>query len=83
VQITIYSTATCLYCQKLRDYLNSRNLPFTEKLIDSDDSAQKEMSDASSGYLGVPFTLIVKDDGTRETVIGFDLGRFSSILGIN
>lgn len=80
--ITIYSTTTCPYCKMLKDYLKARNIAFTEKLVDQDEAAQKEMSQASGGFLGIPFTLITKDDGTKETVLGFDQGKINSILGI-
>ena len=66
----------------LKDYLSSKNVSFTEKLVDIDDIAQKEMTEVSGGFLGVPFTSIVKDDGTKETVMGFDKGKLNSILGI-
>lgn len=82
MQITIYSTTTCPYCRQLKDYLRSKNIEFTEKLIDTDDAAQKEMSEASGGFLGVPFILITKDDGTKHSVLGFDQGKINSILGL-
>jgi hypothetical protein len=66
----------------LKDYLNSKNIGFTEKLVDTDEAAQKEMGEVSGGFLGVPFTSIIKDDGTRETVLGFDQGKINSVLGI-
>jgi len=81
--IVIYSTTTCPYCKMLKDYLTSKNLAFTEKLVDMDEAAQKEMGEVSGGFLGVPFTSIVKDDGTRETVLGFDKGKIDSLLGID
>jgi glutaredoxin len=80
VTITIYSTTTCPYCRQLKDYLTSKNQVFTEKLIDLSESAQKEMEQVSGGFLGVPFTLVTKDDGTKETVLGFDKGKFDSLL---
>lgn len=82
MQVIIYSTTTCPYCKMLKDYLGSKNIPFTEKLVDSDEAAQKEMESVSGGFLGVPFTSIAKDDGTKETVLGFDQGKLNSILGI-
>jgi len=82
VQIIIYSTTTCPYCKRLKDYLTSKSIGFTEKLIDADEVAQKEMGEISGGFLGVPFTSIVKDDGTRENVLGFDQGKINSVLGI-
>lgn len=82
MQITVYSTTTCPYCKMLKDYLTGKNLPFTEKLVDIDEKAKEEMGKASNGFLGVPFTLISKDGGVNETVIGFDQGKLNSILGI-
>ncbi len=67
----------------LKDYLKEKNFPFTEKLVDVDDSAREEMMASSGGFLGVPFTAIVKDDGTKETVLGFDQGKLNSVLGIS
>ena len=33
-------------------------------------------------FLGVPFISIMKDDGTKEGVVGFDKGKLNSVLGI-
>jgi glutaredoxin 3 len=82
MQITVYSTTTCPYCKMLKDYLREKSLSFTEKLVDLDDAAKTEMSASSGGFLGVPFSVIIKDDGTKETVVGFDKGKLNSILGI-
>ena len=81
MQVTIYSTTTCPYCKMLKDYLSERGISYTEKLVDQDDVAKNEMMQASGGFLGVPFTLFVKDDGTKETVLGFDKGKINEILG--
>ncbi len=82
MQVTIYSTTTCPYCKMLRDYLTEKNIAFTEKLVDQDDAAREEMMKASGGFLGVPFTVITKDDGSREMIIGFDKGKINDVLGI-
>ncbi len=82
MNITIYSTTTCPYCKMLKDYLTSKGKAFVEKLVDQDDAAREEMSKESSGFLGVPFTIITKDDGTKESIIGFDKGKLDGILGI-
>ncbi len=66
----------------LKDYLSSKSIAFTEKLVDTDEIAQKEMAVISGGFLGVPFTSVTKDDGTKDTVLGFDKGKFDSVLGI-
>jgi len=82
MQIIIYSTTTCPYCKMLKDYLKEKNFTFTEKLVDTDDAVRDEMMASSGGFLGVPFTAIVKDDGSKETVLGFDKGKLNSVLGI-
>lgn len=66
----------------LKDYLKEKNFTFSEKLVDQDDAAREEMMASSDGFLGVPYSVIVKDDGTKETVIGFDKGKLNSVLGI-
>lgn len=81
MKVTLYSTTTCPYCRMLKDFLKEHNLDFTEKLVDQDDRAKNEMLDLSGGFLGVPFTLIEKN-GKKETIIGFDKGRLSDILGV-
>ena len=82
MQVVIYSTTTCPYCKMLKDYLKEKNFTFTEKLVDVDEAAKTEMIASSGGFLGVPFTSIVRDDGTKETVVGFDKGKLNSVLGI-
>ncbi len=82
MQVVVYSTTTCPYCKMLKDYLKDKNIGFSEKLVDMDENAQKEMAAVSGGFLGVPFSVITKDDGTKETVLGFDRGKVNSILGL-
>jgi len=82
MQVMIYSTTTCPYCQMLKDYLSANSIAFTEKIIDQDEAARDEMAKESGGFLGVPFSVIVKDDGTKETVIGFDKGKINQVLGL-
>lgn len=82
MQITVYSTTTCPYCKMLKDYLKEKNITYSEKLVDMDEAARTEMMASSGGFLGVPFTIIVKPDGGKETVLGFDKGKINSVLGI-
>ena len=83
MQVIVYSTTTCPYCKMLKDYLDEKKIVYREKLVDQDDNAKKEMSEISGGFLGVPFTVLTKDDGTKETVIGFDKNKVNQILQIN
>jgi len=67
----------------LKDYLTEKGVSYTEKLVDQDDNAKEEMAKESGGFLGVPFSVIQRDDGSKETVIGFDKRRVNEILKIN
>lgn len=80
MNFTIYSTTTCPYCKMLKDYLTSKNVTYIEKLVDQDEAARNEMAAVSGGFLGVPFSVVVKDDGTKETIMGFDKGKLDTIL---
>lgn len=66
----------------LKNYLTSKKVSYVEKMIDTDEQAQKEMEKISGGFLGVPFTNVIKDDGTTSTILGFDKGKVDTILGI-
>lgn len=80
MNIKIYSTSSCPYCQMLKDYLKEKGFDYVEKLVDQDELAKVEMAKVSGGFLGVPFTIITKNDGTEETIIGFDKGKLGEIL---
>ena len=82
MQVTIYSTTTCPYCKMLKNYLSEKKVDFTEKLVDQDEAAKNEMLEDSGGFLGVPFTVITKDDGSKETIVGFDKNKINELLGI-
>ena len=82
MEVIVYSTTTCPYCKMLKSYLDEKSIVYTEKLVDQDDSAREEMTKASGGFLGVPYSIITKDDGSKENIIGFDKGKINSVLGL-
>lgn len=79
-KIIVYSTTTCPYCKQLKDYLSLKNIKFTEKLVDMDEIAQKEMAEVSGGFLGVPFTTFIDETGRAQTVLGFDKGKIDLLI---
>lgn len=81
MNVTVYSTTTCPYCNMLKDYLDEHDVPYQEKLVDQDEEARKKMLAQSGGFLGVPFTVVEKN-GQEETVLGFDKGELNSLLDI-
>lgn len=64
----------------LKEYLTSKNIAFTEKLVDMDEAAKEEMIKISNGFLGVPFTTIIDENNNMTTVLGFDKGKIDQIL---
>ena len=80
--ITVYSTTTCPYCKMLKEHLDKHQVNYTNKLVDQDEAARDEMMKESGGFLGVPFTVIKKDDGAKETIVGFDKNKIDGILGL-
>lgn len=55
--ITLFSVPSCDACDLVRNRLTARQLPFTEKDVQDNASAQEEMK-ASTGGLTVPAVLI-------------------------
>lgn len=80
--ITIYSTKTCAYCHMLKNYLDSKNIGYDVKMADDDPKIAQELYD-QSGQLGVPFTIIQKEDGEEARILGFDKPQIDAALGIN
>jgi glutaredoxin-like YruB-family protein len=77
--IKIYKTTTCPYCKMEVEYLQSKGIVFEEIYVDKDPKAVQEMI-AESGQMGVPFTVITKDDGSKVTLLGFDKQKLDSAL---
>lgn len=81
-KITIYTTATCAYCMRLKSYLQSKDIAYEEKHADQDRKLAEELYE-KSGQLGVPFTIIEKHDGSQESILGFDKAKVDHVLGIS
>ena len=82
MKVTVYATTTCPYCMLLKDYLKEKGIFFDEKFVDQDDKAKEEMLADSQGFMGVPFTVVNRDDGSKDTIVGFDKGKIQETLGI-
>ncbi|MDP2671702.1 MAG: glutaredoxin family protein [bacterium] len=80
-KIKIYTTTTCPYCKMEKEFLDSKGIKYENILVDEDHQAAEEVI-KMSGQVGVPFTVIDKEEGGRETILGFDKERLISVLGI-
>ena len=65
-KITVYSTPTCPWCAKAKDYLKKKKIEFRDVDITEEDKDREEMID-KSGQMGVP---VIDIDGT--IIVGFN-----------
>lgn len=82
MKITIYSTKTCGYCHMLKKWLDDKKIEYTDYSVDLNPIAAQHMVQLS-GQMGVPFSVIEKDDGTEVNILGFDRPKFQEVLGIH
>ncbi len=65
----------------LKDYLDKNKIQYDVKMADDDPKLAQELFD-ESGQMGVPFTIIQKDDGSEARILGFDKPQIDSALGL-
>lgn len=75
--VTIYSTPSCHYCKLAKEFLTTKNIPYTEYNVASDAQKRAEMIE-KTGQMGVP-VIEVGD----ELMVGYDEGQLSSLLGVS
>jgi len=81
--ITIYSTKTCPYCTMLKNWLDSKQVKYTNYNVDVNPIAAQQMMRVSEGQRGVPFSTIEHEDGSIDKIIGFDRQQFEAVLITN
>ena len=65
-KVKVYSTQTCPWCHKVKDFLKEKKIKFEDIDVGKDQKAANEMVE-KSGQMGVPVTDV---DGT--IIVGFD-----------
>ncbi|MBU0613848.1 glutathione S-transferase N-terminal domain-containing protein [Patescibacteria group bacterium] len=75
-KVTVYSTPTCPWCVKVKDFLKANNIEFTDYNVGEDQKMAAEMVQ-KTGQMGVPVVEI-----ENEIIIGFDERKISELLGI-
>jgi len=73
-RVVLYATGFCEFSEMVRLHLESRGQRYTERDVDADPAARKEMMDL--GAQGTPMVVI---DG--EVLIGFDEEAIDELLG--
>ncbi len=80
MNVTVYSTPTCPYCDMAKKYLDDNNIAYESYDVSADQAKAEEMVQ-KSGQMGVP-VIVVEKDGSEEVVVGFDQARLQGLLGL-
>ncbi len=75
-KVFIYSTPTCPFCRKTKQFLQDNNIEFTDYDVSSDHAKAEEMVQ-KSGQMGVPVL-----DIEGEIVVGFDKEKIEKLLDL-
>ena len=76
MSVKVYSTPSCSWCVKAKDYLKANNISFEEFDVSADKGAATIMVN-KSGQRGVPVLDI--DD---NIIVGFDQKKIAQLLGL-
>lgn len=76
MEVTIYSTPVCQYCQAAKEFFAENNIEYTEHDVASDAEKRQEMIDMT-GQMGVP---VIRID--NDVVVGFDEGKLKELLRV-
>ncbi len=74
--VKVYSTPTCPYCIKAKQYLKANGVEFENIDIAADPARAREIMDKTA-QMGVPVF-----DIEGEMIVGFDKAKIARVLGI-
>lgn len=74
--ITIYSATWCAFCHAAKQYLDSKNIKYTDKDVEESMENAREAVE-KSGQTGIP---VIDIDGT--IIVGFDRPKINAALGL-
>lgn len=72
--VVVYSTPTCPFCHKAKDYLKEKGVEFDDVDVSADQAKAQEMVE-KSGQMGVP---VLDVNGT--IIVGFDPAQIDAAL---
>mgnify|MGYP002641432717 CR=1 FL=1 len=73
--VKVYSTPTCPWCIKVKDFLKEKGIEYEDIDVASNEEARKEMIE-KSGQMGVPVL-----DVKGKVIVGFDADAIIKALG--
>ena len=75
MSVKVYSTPTCPWCIRTKQFLEENNIAFEDVNVATDQAAAEEMV-KKSGQMGVP---VLEING--QIIVGFDKERIKQALG--
>jgi glutaredoxin-like YruB-family protein len=72
--VKVYSTPTCPWCKKAKDFLTEKGVEFEDLDVSSNEEARKEMMD-KTGQMGVPVL-----DVNGKIIVGFNQDEIIAAL---
>lgn len=76
MKVTVYSTPSCPYCIRAKQFLKNNNIEFENIDVSVDEAKADEMI-KKSGQMGVP---VLDIDG--QIIIGFEKDKIAKELGL-
>lgn len=73
MDIIVYTSNSCGYCNMVKQYLKSRGIAFVEKNVSTDEEARNEL--IGKGYMSVP--VVCAGD---VTIVGFNREKLDKLL---
>ncbi len=73
-KVVIYSTPTCPYCKKAKEYFSQKGISYVDYDVAGDRDKAREMIQ-KSGQMGVPVIMI-----GDEIVVGFNQSKVDELL---
>jgi glutaredoxin-like YruB-family protein len=76
MNVKVYSTPVCPYCNAIKSFLQNNGIVFEDIDVSKDEKAKDYMIE-KSGQMGVPVVEI-----EEEMIIGFDREKITKLLNI-
>ena len=75
-KVKIYTTSTCPWCVKTKEFLKANNVKYDELNVGADEKARNDMFE-KSGQFGVPVT-----DVNGTIIVGYDKEALKKALSL-
>ena len=76
LSVKIYTTSTCQWCMKTKEFFKENNVKYSEANVGLDEKARNDMFD-KSGQFGVPVT-----DVNGTIIVGYDKEALKKALDL-